>query len=173
MSLNQNPLSTPHWMLLNTILKNNNWIISQSPPDGHCLLHSIISSCNSQLPHLKQPILSSLKADFQKHIHQHFKEYFMYGFDEYHIKLQMRKYIVDKDFDSDLVDIAPAIFAKLLRVQVEVLDTDCNGVITRHSFDPPTPTSDCIRLHRRGVHFNGIILRSPPVCPPIPRQPPT
>ncbi len=168
MSRNPNAPPTPCHPQLNTILNNNKWIIKKSPPDGHCLMHSIVSSFNSQLPHLKSPTLTSLKADLRNHIHQHFTEYFIYGFNEHRIKLQLKKYIVDKDFDSDLVDIAPLIFARLLRVRVEILDTDRNGTATSHSFDPPTPTPDCIRLHRRGMHYNGIILSAPPACPPSP-----
>ena len=140
MSHNPNAPPVPRHVQLKSILNSNKWIINQSPPDGHCLLHSIVSSFNSQLPHLKPPTLSSLKADLRNHIYQHFNEYSIYGFNEH--------CIVDMDFDSDLVDIAPLIFARLLRVQVVILDTDRNGVATSHSFEPPTSTPDCIHLHR-------------------------
>ena len=69
----------PAKMLLKSILRENNWVISQSRPDGHCLLHSVVSSFKSQLPGSPSPKLCSLKSTIDSHIICNANDYIMYG----------------------------------------------------------------------------------------------
>ena len=132
----------PPEMLLKTILADNTGTINHSPGDGYCLLHSTISSFTSQLPFLAAPPLFSLKADIRNHIDLCSAEYFISGFDGPSIKHQMHLYIMYKDYNLDFVDIAPSIIARLLKVGVEILDSNSKDVVTHYSFEPPslTPT---------------------------------
>ena len=126
----------PREMLLEAILADNKWTISHSPPDGHCLLHSTISSFTSQLPHLTPPTVSSLNADIRNHMDQHAAEYFTYyGFDAPGIRHQMHRYIKYRYYNSDFVDIAPLIIARLLRIRMEIFDTN-KDFVTRYPIDP-------------------------------------
>ena len=50
-------------MALTGFLARNGLKLLRSPGDGHCLLHSMVSSWNSQLPSYKAISMDSIKAD--------------------------------------------------------------------------------------------------------------
>ena len=47
----------------------------------------------------------------------------------------MRAYTVNKVYDSEFDHFAQAIVAKILQVNLHILDTDNNSLVTRYAFD--------------------------------------
>ena len=157
--------------LLNEILVSNHWKINNSPGDGHCLLHSVVSSYSSQLPGLPAPTLNFLKNSIIDHVHSSSAEYSIYGMSSLKMVEEMEKYIYDRVFNLDFVDLAPLIIARLLKINILILDTDHLGCVTKHFLEPPIATTNTISLQRRGDHYNGIIALWRdlyPMAPPAP-----
>ena len=119
------------------------WKIVPSPPDGHCLLHSIVSSTFDQLPSATHySHLELINILEQEVLHNH-EVYFMLGFTEESLLSQLNDYLYKMLFVSDLVDIVP--FA--LNLNIRVLDTNALGLFIESVFSPIEPTLDTIAIH--------------------------
>ena len=68
----------------------------------------------------------------------------------------MKRYIHERDFNLDFVDLALLIIARLLKINLLILDTKHLGCVTKHLFESPTASTNTITLHHRRNHYNGI-----------------
>ncbi len=94
---------------LNTILVTNGWEIHHSPPDGHCLLHSFISSCSNQLPSLTGLSLESIKMSIKNKVNNNIPEYTSFGLSAASLAQQMKAYLLCRDYDSPFGDMVPLV----------------------------------------------------------------
>ena len=94
-------------------LHSKGWEIGKSPGDGHCLLHRLASSCNSQLPSFQKLSLGLIISSIRDEVEAHMDEYLLLGFTEASIHEQMDLYLIHKAFDNDFADIVPLILARV------------------------------------------------------------
>ncbi len=85
-------------MLLKEVLAENSWEIAISPSNGHCMLHSVVSSFRSQLPGNPMPTLSSLCNDIIEYMNDNFNDFTLYGFSRESLTSQVNKYVFNRDF---------------------------------------------------------------------------
>ena len=126
---------------LDEVLCYKNWEIKTSTGDGHCLLYSIVTSWNSQsfLPPID---LHELKCKFFVEAIRNYDIYsaFMITPNQNSYFTQMRKYIVDKMYDNDIVDVAPVILSTALMAKIDILHitssyvekNSCFPIVYRH-----------------------------------------
>ncbi len=141
---------------LEKLLEDNGWEIKPSPPDGHCLLHSVITSWGSQLPDLPPISLAALKSNIRREVMSNIDEYLGFRFNKIKLLDQMERYIKYRKFNSDFGDLVPLILAKYLNVLIRILDTDSSDMVREHLVDPANCNLSIV-IQRRGDHFNGII----------------
>ena len=155
-------------MLLDKFLASRRWKVDISPGDGHCLLHSIISSMRGQFPNAPQLMLSVLKNHISNHTIGCALEYLMFGFSEHTLLKQMCQCADDKNYSSDFGNIIPLILAKLLNKNICIWHTDRHGIITEHMLDASPQDNATLYLQREGEHYNGIV--SPPARNQLPSE---
>ena len=95
--------------------------IKQSPSDGHCLLHSIQTSCVSQLSLNDHKDLDVIKAQNFLETITNASEYtpFLPSSSVTEIITGLRSYLIDKNCNQSFGDLIPAILANALKVKLE------------------------------------------------------
>ncbi len=144
-------------MSLKQLLHDNNWTTRQSPDDGHCLLHSTEASYASQLPMAPKLSLSSLISKIVSHVSSCIEDYTIYGISAIDIKSEMNDYIYLQLYNSNFSDLVPLIIARVLDINVLVLDTDRSGNYKSHLFEAQLKTTTNLALQRIGDHYNAIV----------------
>ena len=128
-----------------------------SPTDGHCLLHSLITSYHSQAPLLHRLSLESIKMSIRGEIKENLDDYLAFGFSMASLSQQVNAYIVHRDYNSDFVDLVPLILARIYGIEIVILDTSSTGKVTEHVICPRYQSIFSITVQRRGDHYNGIV----------------
>ena len=124
--------------------------------DGHCLLHSIISSVKAQLneeqgiriDHLLQLIISNVFANYKR---------YSLNFDDNDESLLfegLHQYVYNKHYDSDFGDLVPIIICEELDIDLIIIE-DSN--VTHVKPDEHRPDNAPVILHKIRKHYNGII----------------
>ncbi len=111
--------STPGIMQLNTILVTNGWEIHNSPPDGHCLLHSFISSCSNQLPSLTGLSLESIIMSIKNEVNNNIPEYTSFGLSAASLAQQLNAYLLYRDYDSPSM-MVPLVLARAYSINISI-----------------------------------------------------
>ena len=146
-------------MLLNQFPDSKRWKVAPSPPDGHCLLHSAVSSLNSQFPEESHPTVSTLASSIKEHTIKNADDYLAYGFDLTTLLDEMHLYVVERTCNTNFGDIVPFILTRIIHKNICVLDTNNLGFITLHTFDADPVASSTVFMQRKGDHYNGLVLR--------------
>ena len=144
---------------------------SVSPGDGHCLLHSIVHSMESQLqPPVKLTVKGLLDSMHLELIHN--KEYYLpFTVDHDMSKLLegFHAYAKDKMYDSSFGDMAPCIIANALQIcLIVVIENDADYDV--RVINPIMNENDhkmnlsCLFVHKRNAHYNAIIPQTPKKC---------
>lgn len=142
----------------------SSWMICPSPGDGHCLLHSVCSAWNSQLPQLNPINLEGVKADFFIETVDNYMKYLPFTEDlskEILFK-GMRTYLLEMKYNQSFGDIAPIITANALKISLIILNEGTSSQYTTVFINPDVSLYGSLLLHRRGDHYNGIT----PTCHP-------
>ena len=132
-------------------------MISRSPGDGHCLLHSILTSLTNQIGSTIN--LNSLKSQIFIETLKRAQIYSTYIPDSESLLSLLHKYMLQKKYDTSFGDILPNIIANTLRINLSIIDQSGNAF---HKINvPPTVvnTSSTVALHRIGDHYNGLVGR--------------
>ena len=138
-------------------LSNNDYLlIIPSPGDGHCLLHSVISSCKHQLHHdidihcLKSHIFIEANANYALY------RQFLETDDNNNFAISLGSYINNKIYNNSFGDILPLIVSNALKINLTIYDQRERNTLEKIDIhctqDNPQTT---IILHRHGDHYNG------------------
>ena len=114
---------------LNDLLCQRNMRIIRSPGDGHCLIHSIVASWNSQFPELcpvdNEGLMSSMFVDAVNNCDGYMM--FLQPPTKQHFSRGLRTYLLKKEYNQQFGDIAPLIVANALGVNIKILDELSSG----------------------------------------------
>ena len=141
-------------------LHSNGLTISPSPGDGHCLLHSIISSSKFQLS--ENITLETLKSQLYIESVNNINEYLQFTITASRalFSTHMRQYLIYKRFNNEYGDLAPVILANTIGTTISIInennDSSCNEV----TILPRKPTNRKIIIHRKIDHYNGCKLNN-------------
>ena len=141
---------------IHTFLLSNNLTLIQSPGDGHCLLHSTISSLHLQLG--QNLTLEALKAQIYTESINNMNEYINFIKDSSRslFSTYLRQYLLYKNYNNSYGDIVPLIIANTLGVKLVIIDESCNSCFKLHEIAPRSIPIHIIFLHRKQDHYNGI-----------------
>ena len=143
-------------------VKVDDFSIISSVRDGHCLLHSVVSSWNEQLSdELQPPTLSyrSLVDKLQRHMRSYGKFYAEKGqLDQQQFYLQVCDYITHKNFDLEAVDLIPYVLATMLSVNIVIVQRK-GGNILVSPFQEIVKNKNkfsLVYILKSGDHFDGL-----------------
>ena len=142
------------------------WRIETSPGDGHCLLHSILTSYTHQLQNHPMITLSSIKASLTYEIHDNSVRYlpFVENNSVGALGRGMQAFLVDRHYDQSFGDLVPMILANALGLQINIIDERDDGSLNEMVMSPEGGLIQCIHIHRRDEHFNGLIPAPNDLC---------
>ena len=148
-------------MLLSSYLEQHGLAISQSPGDGHCLLHAVTDSWHPQtnqprlnLEQVKQHLLSQTLTETDKYLPflpSPSREALIYG---------VRTYLKYKRYNQDFGDFFPRLLADSLKTKIVVLDERPDKHCIKHEFIPDVSPDHTIILHRKQDHYNALVPKS-------------
>ena len=147
-----------------TIINSNTfwstYKVSKSKGDGHCLIHSIISSMNSQ--HATNLNHSLLLHDIEVEVENNAFRYLpaIEGFSHDLLKQQMKAYLIYKVYNSSFGDVVPLTIANILKVDVIVIYNtgntyDCHRLSYEGSYKDQ---GKAVFIYKSGEHYDGIEL---------------
>lgn len=157
---------------LATYLQDRSLVLNMSPGDGHCLLHSTVTSWNLTR-HTDPPIsINSLKNSILSEATSQQNMYKAFLDDQYQESFlcHLKEYLFNKRYNTWFGDCVPLITANALRVDVTILnerDELPSGMCRLDTLEyfNSSPSETPIIIHRRGNHFNGVVpLPCPPNC---------
>ena len=142
--------------------------ITKSPADGHCILHSFITS-------IKNQFLNGAKLDVDYLLSAMKSELSVYA-DVYATNVEnndvgllyegFEMYASVKQYDTIFGDLVPIILCNALNVDCMLIMEDSRGIIEAEfikSAKRGVATNKLIFLHKRGEHYNAISPKSPHV----------
>ena len=141
-------------------LLDHSLTIVPSPPDGHCLMHSINIAFKHQL---------NLKCDLHKLKCGIFVETLI-NLDNYLAFLSqsasklfsdLSRYIIHKNYNTAFGDLIPLILANFLNLNLIIIEQTDNGCFRKITVNSSTPSLSAILVHKFKDHYNGISLNSP------------
>ena len=149
-------------VVLNRTLTPLGMVLHQSPGDGHCLLHSVVTSWNRQLPACPSINLEKLKSSIFIETVNNIDKYIPFHEPpETNSMLKgMRKYLLSRSYNQSYGDIVPSVIANALKQKVTVINEDVSsGTICNIDIVPDNAIDNTTTLlvHRSGDHYNGII----------------
>ena len=147
-----------------SLCTNELWNICQvynSPADGHCLLHSVVSSLKHQLVPNVDIDTNYLLNVISYEISQHPEGYlgFIKNNDRSVLFDGFRLYAKHKQYDTVFGDHIPLILANVLNISLIIINESSDGLF---KVETVQTNNECIRLflHKRADHYNAIIPTS-------------
>ena len=152
----------PAMPLIGDVLDTNHLRIVPSPGDGHCLLHSFLTSWNNQFARKKQlltlcDIIKCSTAEFLDNSDLYSAFINTDGSASHH---QLDLYLKHKIYDQPIGDIFPYILANAYQTNICILDEspnkNCNVTVV-----PPRDGSTLFSLYLHRIndnHYNGLEL---------------
>lgn len=137
----------------------SSWKIKISPGDGHCLLYSVHSSWNHQIPHLPRIDMEKIKSSIFVETVKNCDYYlpFTDNMSKTSLLKGMRLYLLERRYNQCYGDLAPVIIANALHVSLTVLNENPGDEITPIIIEPRhLPSKAMLYLHRKGEHYNGV-----------------
>ena len=141
---------------LHKFLASSGYAINTSPGDGHCLLHSFITSAETQLNKLYT--LDDLKCRIYTESINNIAHYlqFITNNSRSLFTTYLRQYILYKQFNNQFGDIAPLILSNATGTTINIINELQHHSIEEIDIKPRVPTDRTISIHRKGDHFNGL-----------------
>ena len=138
---------------------NSSWTILTSPGDGHCSLHSVLSSYGHQLPHLPGISMDYVITALSNETISDSEYYLPFTEDLSIIALRrgLRSYIMDKHFHQSFCDLVPMILANAFKLSITILNQNTDGLFIPVTFSPTPAHCSSVFLHRIGDHYNGLL----------------
>ena len=147
---------------LQNFLTTSGLAINASLGDGHCLLHSFISSAKSQLNEVFT--LDNLKCSLYTESINNITHYlqFIARNSRSLLTTYLRQYILYKQFNNQYGDMVPLILANATSTTIIIINETQHHSYEKITINPRAPTDRSITIHRSGDHFNG--LHKTPKC---------
>lgn len=146
--------------LESSIALNNIWKhceILLSPSDGHCFLHSIVSSIREQLsPGVHVDLLYLINA-MKWEVSQNLEKYIIVtdGNDVNTLYSEFCLYIRDKIYDTNFGDLVPIIICDALHINCVIINENQDGTFVSQPLKSDW-NGITLLLHKQGKHYNGI-----------------
>ena len=145
--------------VINDPLFWNVFTVFRSPPDGHCFIHSVISSLKSQGQSINVDDLLQL-IDFECFDNTHRYLPFMGENSSLLLFQAMHNYTIYRHYDSDFVDLIPQICANALGMYINIVVKHDH----RYIFYRLTPISHTgnfeVYVLKNGDHYDSLITES-------------
>ena len=135
--------------------------IQEAPSDGHCLLHAIVSSANSQLSDCVYYDIGYLIDVVRRETHTNINEYVQFYEENPHAALlrDMDRYLNYKIYNTRYGDIVPMILANALQLNL-VLINDLTVVQKLQLVECRVPHyGKFVALQKCPDHYNGIVKK--------------
>lgn len=133
--------------------------IYESPTDGHCLLHSVISSLKLQLMPTIELTIKSLLDIISREISTYPERYlvFIEGNDIHTLQNGFYQYAYFKHYDSDFGDLVPTIICNALNICLVLISRDVNEDCLTTQCINSDKGRTVIFLHKNSEHYNALI----------------
>ena len=138
----------------------NKYKIVKSPGDGHCFIHSIVKSHNSQhseaSPIDARGLFESITTETTRNSSLYMS--FIENESENDQFEQMKQYVRYKRYDSFLGDMMPLVVATILKKDIHILTTDDNGMEKTEIKSPGNVTCrNHIYVYKIGEHYDTVV----------------
>lgn len=143
-------------MALVQTLKNAEFGIVQSPGDGHCLLHSVVSSWKQQFSCLPPIDLECIRALIFIEAISRSARYTPFLENSGSFITGLRKYLICKHYNQDFGDVVPVIISNSLQVRLDIVNEMFHGNTETITIFPSCRSTGILTVHRRGDHYNGL-----------------
>ena len=133
--------------------------ILQTPADGHCLMHAIINSWQSQSSHRPVPSIHALKCDIFTESIIGCDKYlpFLNGINKFAYVRLVKNYILHKHYDNCYGDILPLIISNALSICILINDHQSNGITHIRQILPSSNShSLSINIYRQNDHYSAM-----------------
>ena len=128
---------------------------SLPPPDGHCLLHSVVSSLRLQMNPSVKITNAMLLECLRKQVYEFRSQY--KGFIKHHMPITgFHRYAVHRHYESEFGDLAPQIISNALNIQLIILSEAAGSFTIMKASPCYNPDALPLFLHKHGKHYNGI-----------------
>ena len=97
-----------------------------SPMDGHCLLHSVCSSWQSQLSHFRTIDLESIKSNIFIESLANSENHTSFLSSHLSLSRGLRSYLIDRHYKSRFGDLVPLAIANALCIKLDILNENDN-----------------------------------------------
>ena len=152
-------------MALSRALISRGWTISKSPGDGHCLLHSVLSSWRNQLPHKppKDLDLEHIKAHVYIETVQNPGDYAPFLSQGSNLQLfkGLSQYLLHRKYNQEFGDLVPVIISNSFNIGLDIVNQTDHNIIQEISVAPRSTYTESLVIHRHRDHFNGIHISNP------------
>ena len=135
--------------------------ITKSPGDGHCFLHSVVTSLNAQLPKLRPLDKTTLTCKLDDETLFNAKQYCgVMGSGKTLLK-ELNDYVVNRVYDTLFGDIVPNIVANALGIGFVIVYVSqqgklCVNVVTSRNEN----NTYWVVLYKSGTHYDAVIPAS-------------
>ena len=145
----------------------DNYKISKCPADGHCFIHAVVMSYNSQENHShtidNENLLEQIKAESISNFDQYVGNYENKSVDGFVI--DMNNYIYHKVYNSLFGDMVPMITSAVLRIEIIIVEMAAGRMNeTKVSYDnygmEPISHAYPVYVYKTGEHYDAIIPKS-------------
>ena len=138
------------------------YIIEKSPGDGHCLMHSIVTSMSSQMNSSDNIDLNYVKSAIMDEITNNSSRY-VEAIDGRNLKSLirgMRQYLLEKKYDTPFGDLVPYIIANALNMNlILIMAGDPQSTLLVKSLTDDDGCYESLVLYKDGAHYDGIVLQ--------------
>lgn len=143
---------------------NTKWKLLKSPGDGHCLMHSVVSSWNQQLQRRDITLHCLMSKIFIETV---INTDLYLGFVSPATKLftSLRRYLINKSYDNDFCDIVPLIIANALQVNLHIINVNSIQTFDDILISCNGTSVDTILIYRCRDHYDAVQVLHPDHMP--------
>ena len=139
-----------------------------SPGDGHCLLHSVVNSHNSQHPAAPKLTKEASITSLQGEVSSNVIKYVGFRIDNSSLNLfsEMKSYVKRKVYDTLFGDAVPLILANVLQMNIIIIkaeNTKFECHIVEYESNIAAHIENSIFVYKVGEHYNAIVPLAPRV----------
>ena len=147
--------------------------VLRSPGDGHCFIHSVVQSHNSQNPHAKRLTNTDLIKLLTDETLNNTDTYlpFMENKDINVLMTGLNDYVVNKHYDTSFGDLVPGIFSNAMSINILIITKTVTGHMKQLIECRSDSDTFNISVYKTGDHYDVIVVKwyeaSRKLCKPI------